>query len=426
MLKESLDRLCNIAGGFAVVATAGAATGGVVLGVAGAMAAGGSLVACIQQNRRADFGKVLKKVSSQVAKDYPSWLEQDSETSGHDIAAAIATFDNQFHQIAPSHEDFVTANLSGEGLAKLLLARAAEMGHSPYRDTAENHLNRHVFRVIVTGTFELVRAEPLFRQEITSFALGEILNRQDESATRETRMLSELADMKAMMQQVARETHRDLDVVRPLFEHLQANGIALAEMPEKVREAIAAWDERRQSKPQATNLGGDIDATISSARQQTNPQSARAILDAKIVGEDTNLKEQYTEFEKHQREKRQLRMLPLLKERYQIERITFDYAAAKSTLHEIETLDQSDAWALVELGDIELATGTLSAAMDAYDAALAREKSLDNVREQSICLDRIGDVQVARNDLAGALKSYTEGYEIRRALYSQDKSHQQF
>ena len=301
MLKESLDRLCNIAGGFAVVATAGAATGGVVLGVAGAMAAGGSLVACIQQNRRADFGKELKKVSSQVAKDYPSWLEQDSETSGHDIAAAIATFDNQFHQIAPSHEDFVTANLSGEGLAKLLLARAAEMGHSPYRDTAENHLNRHVFRVIVTGTFELVRAEPLFRQEITSFALGEILNRQDESATRETRMLSELADMKAMMQQVARETHRDLDVVRPLFERLQANSIALAEMPEKVREAIAAWDERRQTKPQDTNLGGDIDATISAARAQANPQSARAILDAKIVGEDTNLKEQYTEFEKHQR-----------------------------------------------------------------------------------------------------------------------------
>ncbi len=43
-------------------------------------------------------------------------------------------------------------------------------------------------------------------------------------------------------------------------------------------------------------------------------------------------------------------------------------------------------------------------------------------RERSVALNELGDVLVARNDLAGALEHYRESLSIRRALYAQDRS----
>ncbi len=41
----------------------------------------------------------------------------------------------------------------------------------------------------------------------------------------------------------------------------------------------------------------------------------------------------------------------------------------------------------------------------------------------SVSASKIGDVLVARNDLAGALKAYEEGLEIARRLAAADPSH---
>ncbi|MFN0191383.1 MAG: hypothetical protein ACKVP5_05305, partial [Aestuariivirga sp.] len=82
-------------------------------------------------------------------------------------------------------------------------------------------------------------------------------------------------------------------------------------------------------------------------------------------------------------------------------------------------------WAAIELGDVLRAENKLGDALPLYSESLVLARKLrdeapgdaERARDVSVSLNKIGDVQVARNDLAGALKSYTEGYEIRRALY---------
>ena len=86
---------------------------------------------------------------------------------------------------------------------------------------------------------------------------------------------------------------------------------------------------------------------------------------------------------------------------------------------------------LNRVGDVQLWRNDLSGASKSYGEsyqinwALYKQDTSNEfwARDVAESLNNVGDVQKERNDLVAALKSYTEGYEIRRALYEQDKSH---
>ena len=86
------------------------------------------------------------------------------------------------------------------------------------------------------------------------------------------------------------------------------------------------------------------------------------------------------------------------------------------------------------LGDVRVAKGDLAEAMAAYEAGLATAKKLaardpSNTgwqRDLSVSFNKIGDVQSARGNLDGALKAYGDGLAIAEKLAAQDPSNSQW
>ncbi len=110
------------------------------------------------------------------------------------------------------------------------------------------------------------------------------------------------------------------------------------------------------------------------------------------------------------------RLLPLLKERAAIERLSFDYSAAKGTLAEVTRLDPDDVWALIDLGDLYVTTGSLAGAEQAFRAAAEASRRQGNDRDLSVSYERVGNVQKEQGDLAGALKSFSDSLAIAERL----------
>ena len=214
-----------------------------------------------------------------------------------------------------------------------------------------------------------------------------------------------------MLEAIAREKGLEPDKLAPIFEALGHEKLTPDEMREKAEEAIAGIVAKANEPVKPSNDGADIDATIGAARAKLkviDTAGARGILAAKIAEEEEN---------------RKRRLLPLLTEKAQIEKLALDYDAAKASLRQIVALDPANGRAWVEIGDLERITGTTGAALEAFGKALTSDRDAGDVIRVAIALVRIGDVLVAQGALEGALENYREGLEIRRRLLSQDPSH---
>jgi tetratricopeptide (TPR) repeat protein len=79
-----------------------------------------------------------------------------------------------------------------------------------------------------------------------------------------------------------------------------------------------------------------------------------------------------------------------------------------------------------KVGDVQVAQGDLAGALTSYRNSLAIRDRLAKSdpgnagwqRDLSVSYERVGDVQVAQGDLAGALKSYRDSLAIRQRLAS--------
>ncbi len=222
----------------------------------------------------------------------------------------------------------------------------------------------------------------------------------------------------ALREEIAREKGVPPQVLKPLFEKLGAMNLSLDEMRDKAEWAISEiLAQSVESRPQS-NLGGDLDDVIAKARKllhELRTADALQLLQQQDAAE--------IEEAKQQARRTIERRLVLLHETVRIQKAIFDYGAAKTTLREMARLDDGNGWALVELGDLERISGTIEAALAAYEAALAIARSSKGEQNIGAVLDRIGDVLLSRNDLEGALKNYQEGLEIRRRLMAADPSH---
>ena len=103
-----------------------------------------------------------------------------------------------------------------------------------------------------------------------------------------------------------------------------------------------------------------------------------------------------------------------------VDRLQLNYDAACSKFAEAARLDPDNVWLWIELGDLWVTRGSLAEAEKAFSAARDAAIRSGNDRDLSVSQDRIGDVQVARGDLSGALKSYRNGLAIADRLAQAD------
>ncbi|MGO9418972.1 tetratricopeptide repeat protein, partial [Roseiarcus sp.] len=200
------------------------------------------------------------------------------------------------------------------------------------------------------------------------------------------------------------------------FKGLSAQGVPVSRMPDNLRRSVDEARARAAEPAALTNRGSDIDDAIGAAREKLtrlDVSGATELLEAKIAEE---------EFARRQR------IVPLLEEKAAAERIGFDYAAAKATLRRLLEIEPDRVWSWIELGDIEVTTGSLGAAMQAFErareaaqTACAEDPSArDRQRDLSVSFNKVGDVLVAQGDLAGALIVFREGMAIFEALSRAD------
>jgi len=231
----------------------------------------------------------------------------------------------------------------------------------------------------------------------------------------EARHTEQMAAILTLRDQVARDRGVDPEVLRPLFEHLGQLALSPSEMRARAQEAITAILSRAQQPP-PTTLGADIAAVIVEARRRLgrlDTAGALAGLTAKLAEEEAA---------------RRQRLFPLMREKAAIERLTYAHAAAKATLGQVLALAPDDVRAAIELGDLHVTTGDLTAALRSYRDALAIAERLASAdpgnagwqHDLSVSHNKTGDVQVAQGDLAAALRSYRASHDIFERLASAD------
>jgi predicted Zn-dependent protease len=146
---------------------------------------------------------------------------------------------------------------------------------------------------------------------------------------------------------------------QPILDRLGEQDVAVSDIPARLLAFVEEAQNRAAKPVAASNDGADIDATITASRAKLgalDTAGALEVLRAKIAEEE---------------QERTRRRVPLLKERAAVERLAFDYDAAKKTLAEVTRLAPDDVWAFIDLGDLYEITGPLEDAAKAFQSAEA-------------------------------------------------------
>ena len=196
--------------------------------------------------------------------------------------------------------------------------------------------------------------------------------------------------------------------LQPILDRIGAQDVPVAEIPERLQQFVEAALAHAAEPVAPSNDGADIDAVIGASRAKMgrfDTEGARDVLQAKIAEE---------------MQARVQRLLPLLNERLEVERLTFDHEAAKATIGEIIGLTPDDVWAWIKLGDLWLVTGSLAQAERAYRGAKTAAQRAGDDRDLSVSHNKIGDVLLAQGDRDGALAAYQADLAIAEALARRD------
>lgn len=411
--NDCLKSLCNIA----------VFGGGVVAGYFGIKVASealtlvtksGELAVGLRNEQANACRKIVQNVSNSVTSNFEAWIAQEfrgDPAAAADLEDAVNEFDRIIHLCVPDAQTVVAHNLDAAAITDAMMAKAVEASLFVKR----SDIAQRVFRIIIFNSFALIRVNDAFFKPLASFSFEALLKGQDELLSKADETLTlqrvQLEEMGAMRYDIAREKGVEPEKLVPIFETLGHEKLTSDEMREKAEEAIAGIVAKANESVKPSNDGADIDATIGAARaklKDIDTTGARGILAAKIAEEEDN---------------RKRRLLPLLAEMADIEKLALDYDAAKVSLQQIVALDPANGRAWVEIGDLERITGTTGVALDAFGRALAADREAGDEARVAIALDRIGDVLRAQGAFEGALENYREGLEISRRLLSQDPSH---
>jgi tetratricopeptide (TPR) repeat protein len=147
--------------------------------------------------------------------------------------------------------------------------------------------------------------------------------------------------------------------LQPILAKLGEENVPDAEITGRLDAAVEAILAQSKKPVTESNDGADIEAVIASSRAklgELDTAGALDVLQAKIAQEEAA---------------RIQRLVPLLKERAAVERLSFNYDGAKKSLREAARLAPDDVWAFIGLGDLYVTTGPLNEAEKAYRGAEA-------------------------------------------------------
>jgi tetratricopeptide (TPR) repeat protein len=215
------------------------------------------------------------------------------------------------------------------------------------------------------------------------------------------------------------------------LDAIQTSDAPVSEIPRRIRQFVAA---ARMHAAEPSNEGPDIDAAIDAARaklraaEPVRESNEGADIDAAIGAARVKLSKLDTAGARsvlvdkiaEEEQARRLRLLPLLREKAVIERLAYDHTSAKATLSQLVTLAPDSIWDWIGLGDLNVTIGSLAEAAAAFRRASDAARRVGNERDRAVSHEKIGDVQVAQGDLAGALKSYRDDLAIMDRLTKSD------
>jgi tetratricopeptide (TPR) repeat protein len=264
-------------------------------------------------------------------------------------------------------------------------------------------------------------SSPIFLKEKVQqlagiIALSEVViekggTRQHEAlivpATTIHKYLRALFERKAAQKQ-AEKRGIDPEKLQTILAKLGKKNVPVAETAERLNEAVENILAQGNKPLPESNYGEDIEATLAESRAKlraVDTLGALDVLQAKIAEEEAA---------------RMRRLVPLLKERAIVERLSFNYDGAKNSLGEVIRLAPDDVWAFIDLGDLYVTTGPLEEAANAFRAAELAARRQGGERDLSAALSRLGDVQKLQRELKAALKSFSESLAITKRLAKSD------
>ncbi len=218
-----------------------------------------------------------------------------------------------------------------------------------------------------------------------------------------------------ILEAVARDKGVDPKDLIPILENLghQEPNISPSDIPRRLSERVDALRAAAAKPVAASNEGEDIDIVrraSSEALKDAKTDQAIAILDKQLAREREVM------------EDRKRRMVTLLQDRAEVERLRYDYAATRSTLQEVLRLDLDQVWSWIDLGRDWRTVGSLKDADGAFQSALAAARRTGAERSETVALTFLGDVLVDRGNLPEALKAYDNGLTMAVRLANADPS----
>ncbi len=247
-------------------------------------------------------------------------------------------------------------------------------------------------------------------------ALAEVVQKKGETRKHEAfivpattihKYLRALIERQAAQKQ-AETRGIDPEKLQPILAKLGEENVPDAEIADRLDAAVEDILAQARKAVPKSNDGSDIEATLVESRaklRDVDTAGALQVLHAKIAEEEAA---------------RRRRLVPLLKERAAVERLSFDYSAAKKSLDEVTRLAPDDVSAFVDLGDLFVTTGPLEKAEKAYRGAEAAALRQGSERDLAMALSRLGGVEAAQGNLPAALKSYSDSLAIREHLAQSD------
>ena len=210
---------------------------------------------------------------------------------------------------------------------------------------------------------------------------------------------------KELLDAIARDKGVDPKDLIPILENLgyQEPGISPTDIPRRLSERVDALRAAAGEPLKASNAGEDI--------ERVRRESRNALHDAKTDQALAILTRQL-EIEREAMEDHRRRTKTLLRDKAEVERLRYDYAAARTTLQEVLRLDPDDVWSWISLGRDWVTIGSLADAANAFEAALKVARRTGQTREQGAALSELGGVLVAQGNLEGALALFHDGRAI--------------
>jgi tetratricopeptide (TPR) repeat protein len=218
-------------------------------------------------------------------------------------------------------------------------------------------------------------------------------------------------------QEAVKDVARDKGVAAerlvPIADNIvfQEPDISPREFRRRLAERVDALRAAGAAALEPSNEGKDIDEVREATRaalREAKTDEAIAVLDRQLHQEREAI------------ENRKRRTVTLLQDKADIERLRYDYTAARATLEELLRLDPDQVVSWGTLGDDWITVGSLDEAKRAFENALAAAVRLGDEANRSTSLERIGGVQMAQGNLADALQSYRDSHAIADRLARAD------